>query len=100
MIAELLIFLSATKPVPAHLEDSLDRWEGLIPEVTLKALDCGYENAFYYPAAKTVVMCTELFDRPDLARGILQHELAHAFLDQNGLRQSEFSADELGFMVM
>lgn len=100
MILPLFYTFALVKPVPAWVPEVVSRWGDLV-DVTVLARDCGHENAFYYPGDDTVVLCTELFKDRDLAAGILNHELAHAFFDQHDLDfggQEEFNADELGWM--
>lgn len=99
MIGLFLTTFALSQPLPSYAAEVVDRWGSLV-DVEVVARDCGFDNAFYYPASDTVVLCTDLFDRPDLTRAILNHELAHAFMDQRGIPQSEFGADELGFFFM
>lgn len=95
----ILPVLYALAPVPDYVPEVVSRWADLV-DVEVVARDCGIENAWYFPADDIVVLCTELFDRPELTRAILNHELAHAFMDQHGIPQSEAGADELGFFFM
>jgi hypothetical protein len=99
-VIPLILALTLSKPVPDYVPQVLENWEGLV-EVTILATDCGEDNAYYYPDEDTVVLCTELFDRPELTRFILNHELAHAFNDQSGMPwiDSEAAADELAFFM-
>jgi hypothetical protein len=66
---------------------------------------CDDDNAAYYPDRQLIVMCDDLYDRPDLARWILSHELGHAFMWQHdvpqerGAHDQERVADELAYMT-
>lgn len=92
------------QPVPEDLAEVTERWRALDTEVDLVVYECGYENAFYDPESDRVEMCAELLADPAAARGILNHEMAHAFFDQHNLSDvfawdEEFAADELGFLM-
>lgn len=95
-----MLLLLALAAVPDYVPEVLERWAPLDIEVTVRAQKCGHDNAFYDPEQDTVTLCTELFDRPELTRAILNHELAHAYFDQHEVpvQDAEFEADELGFM--
>jgi hypothetical protein len=60
---------------------------------------CGMDNAFYTPWTKTVTMCTELYNRPALARFIFNHEMGHALMHQNAIPNSERGADEVAVLT-
>lgn len=68
-------------------------------EVTAVHAQCGYENAFYFPAEKLVLMCVELSHDPALERFVFRHELAHAFMWQHGIPSTERGADELAVLT-
>lgn len=88
--------------LPKYVHDVTARWDQLDIQVKVRAVKCGYDNAWY--DSGTVTLCTELFDRPTLTRFILNHELAHAYFDQHGVpmvlgKGEEFAADELAVML-
>ena len=85
--------------VPPYLVQAEHQWDETGTTVTLLAAECGVDNAYYFPADDTVVMCSELFDRPALARWVLHHEMGHAFMDQHGIPNSERGADELAVLM-
>jgi hypothetical protein len=102
----LIIFLSGLiTPNAPLVDDVLSRWEGAGLEVEVVSVHCGDDNAAYYPATKLIVMCDDLYDRPELASWILSHELAHAFMWQHdvpqrrGTKDQERVADELAFLT-
>lgn len=103
----LALTLALTTPakapkVPAYVQDVVDRWAPLDIDVKVVAEKCGQDNAWYAPEEHRVTLCTELFDRPELTRFVLNHELAHAFDRQHGIdwgHDEEFKADELAFMM-
>ncbi len=97
----IAVALALAGPPEPDFKPVLDQWRELGVRVKLKSKDCGYDNAWYIPARDTVVMCRDLFDRPDLARHILHHELAHALFDQRGVNalDEEMQADELAFWM-
>jgi hypothetical protein len=86
-------------PVPEWVDEVVSRWGDLI-KVTVRVQFCGVDNAWYTLATDTVTLCSDMFDRPELVRFVLNHELAHALVDQHGLPwiDYEFAADELAFM--
>lgn len=99
MLSQLIFLFSLSKPVPKYVPEVVGRWGDAL-EVTVVARECGQENAYYFPADDTVVLCTELFNRPELTRAILNHELAHAYFDQHDIPmggQEEYNADELSW---
>ncbi len=101
----LFLFGLATSNDPDVVDEVLDRWSGAGLDVEVVSVHCGYDNAAYYPAAQLVVMCDDLYNRPDLARWILSHELGHAFMwqhevpQQRGTPDQERVADELAFLT-
>lgn len=76
-------------------------WAPVTAEVV--EADCGQVNAFYFPEDRRVVLCTEMVDQlpAPAVRGVLEHEMAHAAMDQLGLPETdpEADADELGTLV-
>jgi hypothetical protein len=89
------------KPVPAEVAAEMKDWADLGIKATLTSTHCGMDNAFYFPGLNTVVLCDELFDRPDLARFVLNHEMGHAAMTQLGIGDvdGEAGADELAFWM-
>ncbi len=71
-------------------------------DVSLK--ECGFQNAFYHPASRTITFCTEmLVHAPGAVRFFLAHEVAHAYIVQLDLPftgSHEAAADELAAYLM
>lgn len=90
-------------PLPVYVDAVVEEWaETFHVEVRVKAITCGYDNAWYDPEARQIELCSDLFDRPELTRWVLHHELAHAVADHRGIPyeiDGETGADELA-MVM
>lgn len=61
-------------------------------------------NAFYFPALRHIVLCTELLALPPgVARFIYAHEYAHAVILQRGIPYTgshEMAADELAAVTL
>lgn len=98
----LFTAMAVVTPNPRWVEAEVAKWEPLDIEVEVVSKPCGYINAYYFPTDRIVVMCSELYKTPDLARFVLNHELAHAFNHQHGLDwgdDGEFKADELAFLM-
>jgi hypothetical protein len=96
-----LLFAAAAAPVPQHLKNlTAEVEETFSIDVDLRVQKCGMENAWYDIQDDTVTICTELLDRPLLARAILRHELGHALNDQWDIpwKDYEVFADE--FMLL
>lgn len=71
-------------------------------EVTLEFKKCGFENAFYDPDSRSVLICTEMLDYPAV-RFFLAHEVAHAYivqLDVPFTGSHEAAADELAAVLL
>ena len=85
--------------VPPHLVEAEHQWDATGTTVLLLATECGQDNAYYFPEEEVVLLCSELFDRPALARWVLHHEMGHAYMDQHGVPDSERGADELATLV-
>lgn len=98
-----LFALALAQPNPDFIEEARANWEGLTdPEVI--SVECGEDNAFYSPSRHLVIMCSELYDRPDLAVFIFHHEMAHAMTLTHGFprvshQDRERIADELAFFM-
>jgi hypothetical protein len=96
------VLLFALNAAPDYLDEVASRWEPLGLEVNVATASCGQENAYYFGSLNLVVMCKEVLDRPALASWILNHELAHAAMDQLELAEDddpEFMADELAALM-
>ena len=98
----LLVLLHLAKPVavPAYVPEVLKRWKGMA-EVTVSAQECGQKNAWYTFSEKHITLCAELFSDPMITIFVLNHEMGHAFTDQNGIPDidDEVAADELAFLM-
>jgi Zn-dependent protease with chaperone function len=98
-----LFGLTTTNP-PEVVDTVLQRWEDAGIEVQVVSVHCDEDNAAYYHEDKLIVMCDDLYDRPELARWVLAHELGHAFTMQHDVpmtygHDEERSADELAFLT-
>lgn len=94
----VLFALLLTNP-PAYLEAEKANWEPFGLTVDLVTAECGEENAIYFPADRTVLVCEELLDRPALAKFVLNHEMGHALMHQWGIRNGERAADQLAWLM-
>jgi hypothetical protein len=88
----------ASPRTPDYILKAQADWEGLAT-VEVISTSCGQDNAAYYPSLNMVEMCTELYDRPELAVAIFNHEMGHAFMFQRGIPNSERGADELSMLM-
>ncbi len=94
--------LTPNAPLVAEVQA---RWDWLHLDVTVVSVSCGYDNAYYLPSDQIIVMCDDLYDRPELASWVLAHELGHAFMFQRGVPQrrgtldQERVADEMAFLM-
>jgi hypothetical protein len=85
---------------PAFIKDVTSRWADTGVEVDAVAASCGYENAFYVPDMRLIVVCRELVEADEAnARFVLNHELGHAWMFQHGVPNSERGADELAVLM-
>jgi hypothetical protein len=97
---------------PAQAEDKwkldtvIDAYDALAPDVdvTIQWHECGFVNAWYFPGAKTVVLCEELKPfGPSIVRYVLAHEMAHAVIMQRDIPYTgshEVAADELAALML
>lgn len=90
----LLPAIALVTPNPAWLPEVQERWEGLGLEVEVVSIHCGYDNASYSPSKRVIVMCDDLYNRPDLAKWIFNHEMGHALTFQLGVPMDPTGVDE------
>lgn len=101
----IALVLATATPAPPQVLDAVERWEWVGLDVSISARSCGYQNAWYDIRQRSVTLCTELFEDPDMAAFVLSHELAHAFMYQREVPQNsdghdgERAADELAFFM-
>ncbi len=106
MIALLVSITLAVTPAQKHPEV-----DAVVASMTLQGMsisveyrDCGFWNAYYYPSAKKVVICNELFaSGTGVVQFVTAHEMAHAIIHQLALPipgSEEAAADELAAMAL
>lgn len=101
-LLDIVMGLVALSAPPDWLQKEADTLQAdLGLKYELHVADCGDENAFYYPTLDTVVICSELLDRPALATFILKHETGHALMDQWDVPQvdPEGGADDVAHLL-
>lgn len=98
MIPALLAIALITQP--PIVAETAARWDGHGVQVAAVAVNCGYENAFYFDSLGLVAVCNEMLEHgPDVARFVINHEMGHAWMAQNGIGDSERGADELALLM-
>lgn len=106
LLALILAIIPAAAPAqPPLVAEVLARWEWFGLDVKVTSEHCDQDNAWYNFKTHVITMCDDLYDRPDLARWILAHELGHAFMWQRDVPQrrgtldQERVADEMAFLM-
>jgi hypothetical protein len=96
----MIALAAAAIALPDYVPEVVDRWANTV-KVTVQARHCGFDNAWYTFKTRTVTLCDDLFDRPEVTRFVLNHELGHAFTHQHGVPfiDNEVAADELAFFM-
>lgn len=69
-------------------------------QVDVRWMPCGTENSAYIPAAKTIVLCTEMEAHPSVALVFAAHEFGHAITEQLTNTGDEQSADEIAALSL
>lgn len=97
--------IPSTSPASAvflRQQEVIDYMKESFPKVEVEVVwkPCRKYNAYYDPNDRTIVLCTEMEDFPEVAVLVAAHEMGHAITDQMLDEMSEYDADELAALAL